>query len=112
MRRINPTVETKAETAAHAVRVFFVAKRSEENLTQIGYVIAIRVSKVPDIRDAEGDATSLVLWLVPRQHTRGNVQPIGEISDFVRATVTVRVFENLNGIAAIFDAGPLGIGPS
>ena len=73
MRGVNPAVEAEAEAAAHAVGVFFVAKRAEEDFAVVGAVVAVGVGEVPDVGDAEGDAASLVLGLVPGEDTGGDV---------------------------------------
>ena len=104
VRGIHPAVEAEAEAAAHAVSVFLVAERAEEHLALVAFAVAIGVGEVPDVRDAPGDAAVLVLGLVPRQHAGGNVQAVGEVGDFVGLAIAVGVFENLDRIAAVFDA--------
>jgi hypothetical protein len=112
MRGIHPAVEAEAEAAAHAVGVFFIAKRAEEDLSVVGDVIAIGVGEVPDVRDAPSDAAGLVFGFVPGQHSCGNVQLVGEVGDFVGTAVAVGVFEDFDGIAAAFDVRALRITPA
>jgi hypothetical protein len=112
MRGIHPAVEAEAEAAAHAVGVFFVAEGAEEDFADIGFVVAVGVGEVPDVRDAPGDAAGFVLGLVPGEDAGGDVQFVGEVGDFVGAAVAIGVFEDLDGIAAVFDAIALRVGPA
>jgi hypothetical protein len=112
MRGIHPAIQAEAEAAAHAVGVFFITERAEDHFADIGFVVAIGVGEVPDVRDAPGDAARFVLGLVPGLHARGDVQSVGEVGDFVGFAITVGVFEDLDGIAAVFDASSLRIGPT
>ncbi len=112
MCRINPAVEAEAEAAAHAVGVFFVAEGAEEDLAMVGNVIAIGVGEVPDVRDAPGDAAGFVLGFVPGDDAGGDVEFVGEVGDFVGLAIAIGVFEDFDGIAAVFDARALRIGPA
>jgi hypothetical protein len=108
VRGIDPAVEAEAEAAAHAVGVFFVAERAEQDLAQVGFAVAVGVGEVPDVRDAPGDAAGLVLRLVPGQDAGGDVEAVGEVGDFVGAAIAVGVFEDLDGVATVFNVGALG----
>jgi hypothetical protein len=112
MRGIHPAIQAEAEAAAHAVGVFFVAERPEEDLAMVSDVIAIGVGEIPDVRNAPSDAAGFVLGFVPGEDAGGDVEFVGEVGDFVGFAIAVRVFEDLDSIAAVFDAGALRIGPA
>jgi hypothetical protein len=49
---------------------------------------------------------------MPRQYPRGNVEPINKVDDFVRSSVTVGVFQNLDRIATLPNSRALIVHPS
>ncbi len=112
VRGIDPAVEAEAEAAAHAVGVFFVAERAEQDLAEVGFAIAVGIGEVPDVGDAKGDASRMVLRFVPREDAGGDVEAVGEVGDFIGLAIAVGVFEDFDGVATVFNVGALRVGPA
>ena len=112
MGGINPAIETEAKAAAHAVGVFFITQRAKDHFADIGFVVSIRISKIPDVRNAPGDAARLVLGSMPGQHAGGNIETIRKVGDLIRSAIAIGVFENFDGIATVFDSAAQRVRPS
>ena len=110
MRRINPAVQPHAEARDHAVRVFFIAKRAEENGALVSFfraAIILRVFEKKNVRDAPRDAAVFV-----RHHASGQIQFIGKHRDLVRAAIAVRVFQNSDRVLGAGRARAFRIRPA
>src|SRR5262245_52849542 len=112
VRRVNPVVETAAETRLVAVGVAGVIKRTVERFAFIGFAIAVGIFDDPNIRNAldnrgiskqslgcvsMNDASAYAReWI----NSDGNVQFAGELRHFARQAVGPEVFEDHDAVAA------------
>ena len=103
MRRIDPSIKTKAEAGNHAVGVLFITQRAKEDGAFVGLPVAICVLKEQDIRDAPHDAAVLV-----RQHSGGNVEVGGEDGDLVGAAIAVSILKDADGVLTARRGGGVG----
>src|SRR4051812_14143316 len=93
MTGVDPTIETPCEFTGHAVRIVSTVLLVQD-LALVRMIVAIRVGKPVDVRNAISDGAAAY-----RQDANRNIEVVGKSSDLVGSAIAVGVFENANHIS-------------